>query len=406
MVALFLLIGVLYLLIFVVKPVVRSGPPEMQHALEMDFGGELLLHGYTVEGNTITLAWQAEHAIGVPYGMNVRLTDDAGLIWSDTHIERPRDWRFIPGTDFWPTDKFIYDSYVLRPLRGAPPGSYHLEVIVYRADNLQALAVQRIGEYGIPRPANEPLAMPLADFDGVALLSVESDRAQANPGDPYRLTILWQAAKSGLHDQPVRLDLVDGAGKSVHTITASVAPSYPPAQWKTGDVLRQDFFLRLPAGLPPGELAWQVNGVPVIGVGVNGLTRSFTIPAVGRQVNVAVGDSLSLVGYNARVSDRQINIDLVWQARAETAESYRAFLHLLDADGTLVSQSDGEPANWSRPTSGWLAGEVVTDSRALTAPGPGEYTLVAGMVNEAGERLAAAGWPEGAIRLGAITIAP
>ncbi|MBI4314945.1 MAG: hypothetical protein HY679_03340, partial [Chloroflexi bacterium] len=140
-----LAIGVLLLLGS--RLIVRSGPPPMQHPLELDFGGELTLHGYSRRGDAVTLAWQAQHPIGVPYGMNVRLTDDAGLVWSDTNIARPADWRFFPGTDFWPTDEFIYDSYLIRPARGAPPGAYHLEAIVYRADTLQALSVQRIGEY-------------------------------------------------------------------------------------------------------------------------------------------------------------------------------------------------------------------------------------------------------------------
>ncbi|MBI5827984.1 MAG: hypothetical protein HZB20_00210, partial [Chloroflexi bacterium] len=355
--------------------IVRSGPPPMQHPLELDFGGELTLHGYSRRGDAVTLAWQAQHPIGVPYGMNVRLTDDAGLVWSDTNIARPADWRFFPGTDFWPTDEFIYDSYLIRPARGAPPGAYHLEAIVYRADTLQALSVQRIGDYVIERPTREPLAAPLANFDGATLVGALPDRATASPGEPYRLTLLWQAASDSPPDRGVRLELVDAAGRVTHAITGGISPQYPPGQWKTGDVIAQSFFLRLPAGVPEGKLHWQVNGVPVAELSVNGLSRSFVLPKLALRFDAAVGQSIKLAGANVRASDRRITIELAWQATSEMADSYRVFVHVLDAGGALVAQSDGEPVNWTRPTSGWLAGEVVLDDLQYN-PAHGRFAVL------------------------------
>ena len=81
-------------------------------------------------------------------------------------------------------------------------------------------------------------------------------------------------------------------------------------------------------------------------------------------------------------------------------------MHLLGPGGTLVAQSDSEPANWTRPTTGWLPGEVVLDKRVMAIPGeasPGEYTLQAGMYTLQGGRLRT---PDGsdAVRLAAITL--
>jgi hypothetical protein len=399
--------AVLIAALFIVpRLITRSGPPATQHPLNLDFGGELTLVGYdqlpiTNYQSTLTLIWQAQHPLGVPYGMNVRLTDDAGLIWSDTNIERPRDWRFVPGTDFWPAEEFIYDSYVLKPLPGAPPGVYHLEAIVYRADTLQALSVQRLGEYVIERPTNLPLAEPVANLDGVALIHVSADRDVAAPGDPYRLTLRWQAASASPAVQDFKLELIDSAGAVAHALAGPVTPGYPPSKWETGDVLDQPVFFRLPAYLNSGGYHWRLNGAVELAASlqINAPDRVFAPPALANPVGVDLGESISLLGYNIAASGNEIKVDLIWQARAEMSESYRVFLHLLDANGNLVSQSDGEPANWTRPTTGWLAGEVVIDSRTLAAPGPGEYTLRVGMVNEAGERLAVEGWADGAIIL-------
>jgi hypothetical protein len=337
--------------------------------------------------------------------MNVRLTDDRGLIWSDTNIERPRDWRFTPGADFWPTDKFILDSYILKPLPGAPPGSYDLEAIVYRADSLQALSVQRIGEFVIEKPATEPFTTPLATFDGIALIAAEADRTAAAPGDPYRLTLRWQAVTDSPPDRDTQLELVDPPGNVIYTRTEPIVPQYSPPRWKRGDVLVQYVYFRLPASLPGGGFHWRIGGAELpataaIKVSISTPIRSFQPPTLAHPLTVDMGPSIRLLGYNAKTEGNTITVDLAWQAKSEMSESYRAFLHLLDADGNLVSQSDGEPANWSRPTTGWLAGEVVVDTRTLTAPGPGEYTLSAGMVSEAGERLSEP------ILLGTITLAP
>jgi hypothetical protein len=57
-------------------------------------------------------------------------------------------------------------------------------------------------------------------------------------------------------------------------------------------------------------------------------------------------------------------------------------LHLLGPQGQIVSQSDGIPAGWSRPTTGWVAGEYIIDEHTLAIPpdGPvGAYTLVTGL---------------------------
>ncbi len=373
-----------------------SAPPTTQHPLSLDFGGELALLGYdhsilSTQHSALTLIWQAQHPLGVPYGFNLRLTDERSLIHSDTNIERPRDWRFYPGTDQWPPDQYILDSYILKPLRGAPPGAYQLEVIAYRLDTLQALSTQRIGEYVVDAPTNEPLGKPLLTLDKMALIGIQADRADAAPGDPYRLTLLWQAFTDSPPEQDVQLELVDSSGAIIYTRAESVSPTYSPARWKQGDMLRQEVFFRLPARLPGGEFHWRVNGqmiqTSLLTLSLHPPARSFVSPPLAHPQTVVLTPAIKLLGWNEKIEGQKLTVDLVWQATQETTESYRVFLHLLDADGNLVSQSDGEPANWTRPTSGWWAGEVVLDLRTLTVPGPGEYTLRVGWVNEEGERI-------------------
>jgi hypothetical protein len=90
--------------------------------------------------------------------------------------------------------------------------------------------------------------------------------------------------------------------------------------------------------------------------------------------------------------------------------TYKVFVHLLDASGNIVAQSDAIPAGGDAPTESWLAREVVTDRHELHAPGPGTYWLVAGLydpasgarppvVDQGGNVI-----PDGAVPLGTITV--
>jgi hypothetical protein len=73
------------------------------------------------------------------------------------------------------------------------------------------------------------------------------------------------------------------------------------------------------------------------------------------------------------------------------ATSYRVFIHLVDESGQIIAQTDGEPANWTRPTTGWVAGEYIVDMHQLDIPAEilGEtLSLRVGLYNaETGERL-------------------
>lgn len=85
------------------------------------------------------------------------------------------------------------------------------------------------------------------------------------------------------------------------------------------------------------------------------------------------------------VTNNQLPISLLWRAEAETATSYRVFIHLVNANGQILAQADGEPANWSRPTTGWVPGEYILDDHILTLPPdlPSDASLRIGLYDPA-----------------------
>ena len=76
-------------------------------------------------------------------------------------------------------------------------------------------------------------------------------------------------------------------------------------------------------------------------------------------------------------------LTLYWRTNAQLPLAYTTLIHVIDAAGKVVAQSDGQPA---RPTTSWRAGEVIADRRTVTLPAalpPGAYTVLAGLYDAA-----------------------
>jgi hypothetical protein len=112
-------------------------------------------------------------------------------------------------------------------------------------------------------------------------------------------------------------------------------------------------------------------------------------------LDVDLGGEVSLVGFellDETVEPNQIlRLTLQWSAVRRPSEDYVVLVHLLDDEGRLIAQHDGQPVGGSRSATSWQVGETVVDKHGLLIPPgipPGGYRLVAGMYLPAtGERL-------------------
>ena len=117
-----------------------------------------------------------------------------------------------------------------------------------------------------------------------------------------------------------------------------------------------------------------------------------TTPAV--PLSARLGDAIRLDGYalpeqSYTVGD-VIPLTLFWRAETPPAMRYKVFVHLLDANGTLVAQTDREPVGGFRPTDRWPIDERIVDRYGVWLPGSlsnGNYVLQIGMYDFNGTRL-------------------
>ena len=252
---------------------------------------------------------------------------------------------------------------------------------------------------------------------------MQVDRAEAAPGDLIGVHAVWGGVGVVTERRNVRLSLTETDGEHEALFDFQLSPYYPLGRWNPGEVFRDQYIFRLPAVLPGGEYNWRLillrpdgdlAGEFMLDRNLNVIAplRSFNAPAGTEMTDVTLGDAVVLSGYllNGRTvaAGDKLALTLVWQAHAEILESYRVFVHLLDEHGGLRSQSDGEPAGWSRPTSGWLPEEYVSDYHVLALPDdikPGSYSLRAGMYEPGtGARLAQAAFPDGSVVLTEIVV--
>jgi len=426
----------------------------------LTFDGQFHLLGYDVlppqatadQPAAIRLYWQDPLPGGPDYRVTLALLDSTRQSWHDPDL-RPSRWqREAPPACLWSPDEYAVTAFDLRPLPGTPPGVYTVTLGVFDRATLTPYAASDavgqplgfqvpLGRIELTRP-RRPLTGVDAQHDADAafgplrLVGYSLDRAEASPGDPFLLTLFWRADETPTEELRVRLRLIDAVGVPHMTLDLPpVRADWPTTLWRAGDLWRGQHAFRLPASLESGPHRWELAlygegeapGQPLdLGaLQVHAPQRNYAVPPLDVETNARLGEVVTLLGLqlspatcdpqagSCELRSTALTVTLVWRAEAEMTTSYRVFLHLLGPDGALLAQSDGEPVNWSRPTTSWVPGEVVLDERVLTVPEgspAGQYSLEVGMYAWPSlERLPAfrpdgARWPDDRILLTEITL--
>lgn len=374
----------------------------------------------------IQLYWQDTVPGGPEYRVGLTLEREEDLAWNNPYLRSPRWHRQPPSAYLWPPDGYALTAFELWPLPGTPPGVYHVVLGVFDESTLtpypargadgEPLGLETpLGQVEVTRPQEpwtpgdvSPQYTSELSLGSIRLIGYNLDREEAAPGDPFLLTLFWRAEEAPQEDflAPLRLLSPEG-GESLTLDLPPVRETLPTTEWQAGDLWRGQHPFRLPANLDDGEHTWELqiceaqsgrcsSGIDLGPLRVDAPERRWEVPPLDVEMDARLGEVVSLLGATVEpgIDDLKpgtpLTVTLAWRAEAEMNTSYRVFLHLLGPDGEVVAQSDGEPANWTRPTTGWLPGEVVLDKRVLTLPveaQPGEYVLQAGMYTIATGRL-------------------
>jgi len=88
-------------------------------------------------------------------------------------------------------------------------------------------------------------------------------------------------------------------------------------------------------------------------------------PPVQFAASAEFANQIALHGYDARLIDSALEVNLIWLALAQPPHAYTVFAHVIDAAGQTVGQQDNMPLRDQLPTSCWAPGEYVSDPYSI-----------------------------------------
>ncbi len=361
----------------------------------------------------VTLYWRL-HDVPLPrdYSSIVRLRDPAGFVIAEAGS-------FAPGglaTSNWLPGAYIADAVDLRipPYTPQRNAAYNLEVALYDAETLVALS--RMNEAGNPQDARVEVAalrlqLTAADFEtqnmrplpahrhkaGLHLLESPQLPLEARAGDVVGLNWVWQKTDAAApRAQAQLLWLDDGGDARGRSRLLPPVADYAVVDWRLGEANRGHFSVIVPPELRSGRYEMAIDLLDSAGrplgqrlrldqtMAVTVPPRQFATPDYAFPSGAEWDNGIVLHGYSLAGAGR---VSLVWGAGSRLLDDLRLFVHALDAEGVIRAQWDGVPVDWSRPVTGWVAGEFVTTSHNFDLA-PGQYHVAVGWYRPAdGERL-------------------
>jgi len=268
----------------------------MDTQVDVSFGGELHLDGYTVPSVNlvpgqpffVTLYWTTLKPPSEDYEIFVQLWNDQG--------QAVTQWQNVPfgamyRTRIWRDSEMLATHHWLQLPDDAPVGRYRLVAGVYRtlkgqrataegssADTTNNVAI--VGNLRVPlaeTPASLPMpqAITLGGLFSVKGLDVVVDGASQTPnnqlslkaGQTINLKLVWNVLKPPPVDYTLFLHLTPvGKDQPAAQVDRLIRPDYPTGIWQAGDRINDSIDFVLPADLPAGHYDlwlgvyyWQTN---------------------------------------------------------------------------------------------------------------------------------------------------
>jgi len=423
---------------FDIKQLAPQTAPGSQHVLNLTFERGLRLQGFDVLGTEggyrrYVFCWQAIEPLNRDYSLTLRLLDSAGheYVRLDKALVTPA---YVPAA--WPLRSDVCGRADLELPADLPPLTYQVDLQVYDPVLKASLPISnprgtsqgpllQLEEITLTKSDLSQVMSPIPHrlearlIDSLTLLGYARPDTPLRPGFNLPLALWWQAT-APVDPQTVQIRWLDRNAVPVRSLSAPILPGYSLDRWAVGEVNRMLVDLNVPAGFPAGTYRLQTgigNRFADLGaVQVEEVPRLTTLPPGTLPVNARLGDAIALLGYTLNTHTAQpggqLQVTVYWRADAPISRSYKATLQALAPDGSLVAQDDSIPARWSRPTTGWLPGEIVPDTHTLTLPQSlptGSLTLIAALYDErTGTRLLATGADGGEswVRLAGIDTRP
>ncbi len=387
-------------------PIARDAR-EISTPANFRFGSSLRLVGFDapreIEAGArgiVKLFFQLDESLGEDYGVSLRVIDDEGGAWGQWDA---RALGNRAGTSTWTPRAIYIHTHDLPISIGARPGNYQLRLAIYRASTGASLGTEKLTNLAITRPRApiDPATLRATTrldqtIGAVRVIGAEMPTGAVKPGDALSIALYFQVLQKPRADISIALQIAERAFPFIGSLTTRVETRAALARdAEAGDIVRVDFAARVPADARGEMIARAVIANQMLELGalrVQEIARATGMPKMSRQLSARLGDSVELLGYDLARAGDSLRLTLYWRAVKEMPISYTVFAHVLDEREQIIAQHDQIPGAGARQTSGWIAGEIITDeyNMMLNAAPRGNYRVAVGMYDAAtGARLPA-----------------
>ncbi|MCJ7552101.1 MAG: hypothetical protein MUQ30_20715, partial [Anaerolineae bacterium] len=294
-------------------------------------------------------------------------------------------------TDVWPAQDVI--SYHLLPVPvGAVPAPHTIEAAVFDTQ-APGRPVTLVGADGTPQSAVvlaevTPAVTPWCDgslyatwslpdrpvvalSDELRLDGARIEGAEVAPGEPVHVSMAWEVVGESRNLHPPRL-LLRQAGQVLAVVTSTVAFDEIPEGRPLLETLAVPVPSEAEAGTAEIVLVSGAKSVVLGELDVLGDVHIYDPPPFDTVIGARAGHVATLLGGDlepgtALTPGLPLTLTLIWRAESAAADQdLKVFTHLSAVSGDILAQHDGQPADWTRPTTGWLMGEIIVDTHVLT----------------------------------------
>lgn len=381
--------------------------PDLGREVSLNFGNQLVLKGYQVHvTGELLLYWQRHAAYRPPVSdLDLRL---AG------YLETNEGLRYHAFNDQaltvhdWPSSRWREEMVVVSRVpapawagSGAMPGDYQLALSLYdplgdlAGYDLVASDGQPVGKLAsLPITLSRPVpGSPATPAEMTAriwphlYIDANTERASAEPGQPFALSINWLATEgisqtAAVENPVLQLSWRTGEGEIVEQTKHLLASGYPVSRWPENERLRTLHEVRTGEELEPGPYQlWITLKSPTssplfeqplaatLPFQILPSTRTFHLPQMETSVDAEFGEQIALRGLIEDVEvekmSNAVTFQLVWQAIASPARDFSVTVQVLDELGVSQSQTDSELPDGS---SNWMPGQVEVQPISLPVP--------------------------------------
>ncbi len=314
---------------------------------------------------------------------------------------------YMAGTDGWrPGETLMQQVRVTIPPL-TPIGAYRVRMTwvarasdryapYLNADGSQAGIWTDVGMLTVTRPAAKialntitvPVSLDQSLAPSLRLIGISAPPETVSQGETLPITLYVQVTGESPAYAELLFMLVNTNGEGVQCCIERL----PVQTWRAGDVWAIPMRPRL-AYAGSWMLTVQVDDTPIVlaPITVEAVDRTFSPPSFDRALDASFGGQIALVGADVIQQDGELLLSPVWRADRAPDRDYTLFVHLVDADGTILAQVDVMPHGGAYPTARWLPDEYVTETIRLPDHPDGAVLRVGWYDAETGRRLSSTG---------------